>query len=74
MACQGYVYICVQFILFYFILFYFILFYFILFLGLWVQHVEVLRLGVELELQLPVHTTATTVPDPNRICNLHCSS
>ena len=35
---------------------------------------EVPRLGVESELQLPVYTTATAMPDPSRICNLHHSS
>ena len=33
---------------------------------------EVSRLGVELELQLP--TTATAMPDPSHICDLHHSS
>ena len=35
---------------------------------------EVPRLGVESELQLPAYTTATATPDPSRICNLHHSS
>ena len=35
---------------------------------------EVPRLGVESELQLPVYTTATTMRDPNHICDLHCGS
>ena len=35
---------------------------------------EVPRLGIELELQLPAYTTATAVQDPNRICDLHHSS
>ena len=35
---------------------------------------EVPRLGVELEPQLPVYTAATTPPDPSLICNLHHSS
>ena len=34
------------------------------FLGLCLQHVEVPRLGVESELQLPAYTTATARPDP----------
>ena len=36
---------------------------------------EVLRLGVELELQLPAYTTATaTLWDLSHVCNLHhCS-
>ena len=35
---------------------------------------EVLRLGVESELQVPAYTAATATPDPNCICNLHHSS
>ena len=35
---------------------------------------EVPRLGVELELELLVYTTATAMPDPNHIFNLHHSS
>ena len=42
------------------------------FLGLHLQHMEVPRLGVKLELQLP--PTATAAPDPSCICNLHYSS
>ena len=38
------------------------------------QHVEVPRLGVELELQLLVYTTATAAWDPSRICDLCYSS
>ena len=38
------------------------------------RHVEVLRLGVESELQLLAYTTATAMPDPNRVCDLHHSS
>ena len=34
---------------------------------------EVLRLGVESELQLPAFTTATTMWDLSHICNLRCS-
>ena len=36
-----------------------------LFLGLHMWHVEVPRLGVQLELQLPAYTTATAMPAPN---------
>ena len=43
-------------------------------LGLQVQHMEVPRLGVKSELQLPAYTTATATQDPSRICNLHHSS
>ena len=35
---------------------------------------EVPRLGVESELQLPAYTTATAMQDPSCICNLHHSS
>ena len=34
---------------------------------------EVPRLGVELEVQLPAYTTATAMPDPSHVCNLHHS-
>ena len=37
-------------------------------------HMEVSKLGVKLELQLPAYTTATAMPDPSRVCSLHCSS
>ena len=32
---------------------------------------EVSRLGVESELQLPAYTTTTATQDPSRICKLH---
>ena len=35
---------------------------------------EFLRLGVKLELQLLAYTTATAMPDPRRIYDLHHSS
>ena len=35
---------------------------------------EVPRLGVESELQLPAYTTDTVKPDPSQVCNLHHSS
>ena len=38
------------------------------------QHMEVPRLVVESELQLPANTTAAAVPDLSHICNLHHSS
>ena len=34
-------------------------------------HMEVPRLGVEWELQLPAYTTGTATQDPSGICNLH---
>ena len=47
---------------------------FFAFLGPNLRHMEVPRLGDELELQMPVYTTATETLDPSRICNLHHSS
>ena len=44
------------------------------FLGPNSQHMEVPRLGVELELQLPAYTTATATPDLSLVRNLHHSS
>ena len=44
------------------------------FLGLHLQHVEVPRLGVDLELQLPGYTTATATLDLSHICKLHHGS
>ena len=35
---------------------------------------EVPRLGIESELQLPAHTTATAMPDPSCVCDPHHSS
>ena len=35
---------------------------------------EIPRPRDELELQLPAYATATAVPDPSRVCNLHHSS
>ena len=35
---------------------------------------EVPKLGVESELQLPAYTTATAMQDPSPICGLHHSS
>ena len=44
------------------------------FLGLHPRHVEVLRLWVELELQMLAYTTATATRDLSRTCDLHHSS
>ena len=44
------------------------------FLGPHPQHMEFPRLGVLSELQLPAYTTATAMPDPSCVCNLHHSS
>ena len=38
------------------------------------RHMEVPRIGVESELHLLAHTTATAMPDPSHVCNLHHSS
>ena len=38
------------------------------------RHMEVPRLGVKTELQLPAYTTATAMPDPSCTCDLHHSS
>ena len=48
--------------------------FFFFFLGLHPWHMEVLRLGVEQELQLPAYTTATATGDPSHVCDLHRSS
>ena len=37
------------------------------------QHVEVPRLGVKLDLQLPAYATPTPTPNPSRTCDLHQS-
>ena len=44
------------------------------FLVLQSWHIEVPRLGVSSELQLPAYVTATATPDPSHICDLHHSS
>ena len=48
----------------------------IYFFFLWphVRHMEVPRLGVKSELHLPAYNTATAMPDPTCICDLHHSS
>ena len=43
------------------------------FLQLYLQHMEVPRLGVRLELQLLVHTTAMATPHSSHIYDLHHS-
>ena len=60
--------------LFYFIylfiyLFTYLLTYLFCFLGPHPRHMDVPRLGVQPELQLPAHTTATAVWDPSCVCN-----
>ena len=49
-------------------------FFFFCFLRLHPRHMEVPRLGVESELQLPAYTTATATPDLSWVCDLHRSS
>ena len=49
-------------------------FLFFCFLGLQPWHMELPRLGVESELQLPAYATATATGDPSCICDLHHSS
>ena len=44
------------------------------FLGPHPGHMQVPRLGVELELQLSAYVTATAMPDSSHICNLYHSS
>ena len=44
------------------------------FLGLYVWHMKVPRLGVKSELHLLAYATATVMPDPSCIWDLHCSS
>ena len=53
---------------------FFFIFTFFVFLGPHQWHMEVSRLGVELELQLPAYTTATATQDPSHICKLYHSS
>ena len=48
--------------------------FFFFFLGPYPRHVEVPRLGVELELLLLAYARATARWDPSHICNLHHSS
>ena len=55
-------------------LFIYLFFWLFCVLGLHPQHMEVLGLGVILELQLPAYATATAMPDPSLDCNLHHTS
>ena len=43
-------------------------------LGLYLRHMEIPKLGIELELQLPAYTTGTAARDLSQFCNLHHSS
>ena len=49
-------------------------FFFSCILGPHLWHMEVPRLGVEWELQLPAYPTATATWDPSHICNLRHST
>ena len=49
-------------------------FFFFAFSGLHLGHVEVPRLGVESELQMPAYTTARAMPDLSHVCDLHHGS
>jgi len=63
--------------LFFFFSFSFFSFFFFLafvFVGPYLWHMEVPRLWVESELQLPAYTTATATLDSSCICDLHLSS
>ena len=55
-------------IIFPYLFFSFLFFFFFLFLGYHQQHVEVPRLGIQSELQLPAHTVATTTQVPSCVC------
>ena len=46
----------------------------LLFLAPHLKHLEVSRLEVKLEVQLPAFTTVTSIWDPSRFCDLHHSS
>ena len=49
-------------------------FFFFGFLGPHPQHMEVPRLGVKSQPQLPAYATVTATPDPSHVYNLHHSS
>ena len=46
-------------------------FFFFFFFSLHLQYMEVPRLRVKSELQLPAYSTTTAKLDPSRICHLH---
>ena len=47
---------------------------FFFFLGLHLGYMEVPKLGVKLELQVPAYATATAMQDQSQVCNLYHSS
>ena len=58
-----------------FLLFFFFFFFpFFVFLRPHQGHMEIPRLGIKSELQLPTYATATARQDPSLVCNLHHSS
>ena len=57
-----------------FIYLFFIYLFILLFQGRISSILEVPRLGVEFQLQLPAYTTATAMWDLSRVCDLHYSS
>ena len=57
-----------------FVYFYLFIFIFFIFLGPHLRHMEIPRLEVESELQLPAYTTPTAMRNLSHICNLHHSS
>ena len=52
-------------------IFNFFFFFFFCFLGPHLWHMEVSRLGVELELQVLAIAIATATQDPSRVCDLY---
>ena len=58
----------------FFLIFFYFYFFSFCFLGPYLWHMEITRLGVRLELQLPAFTTAIATPDLSHICDLHYSS
>ena len=55
-------------------IFWFFFFNFFVFSGSHLRHIEVPRLRVQSELQLPAYTIATIMWDQSRVCKLHHSS
>ena len=56
------------------LVFFIFIFLFFVFLGLHPQHMEIPRLGVQSDLQLPAYITVTTMWDLSRVFDLHHSS
>ena len=50
---------------------YFVFLFLFVFLGPHLRHMEVPRLGVQWELQLPVYATAIAMQDQRHVCDLH---